>query len=107
MLNYDDHGYSQVYGQIEEIFRALRKDDIVQPYISDNDVRSSNNANDFGYKLYVSDIRYKKQLASAQPINVYFNFSENLPAGFFNYALVLTNKFVSISSDGQRHFDLI
>ena len=75
LLNFDDDDYAQGYHQIKEAFKALTKDDILQPYISEEDFRSSNAAaNDVGYNLY---------------------------------ALVLTNKLVSISSDGQRHFDLI
>ena len=33
LLNYDDDDYSQGYHQIKEAFRALTKDDILQPYI--------------------------------------------------------------------------
>ena len=51
--------------------------------------------------------KYQKILKNAQPIKVDFKFSENVPAGIYGYALVLTNKLVSKSSDGQRHFDLI
>ena len=32
-------------------------------------------------------------------------FSENILAGIHGYALVLTNKLVRVTSDGQRHFD--
>ena len=39
LLNYNDDDYSQVYGQIEEVFRASTKDDILQTYISDIDFR--------------------------------------------------------------------
>ena len=53
LLNYDDDDYNQGYGQIKEAFKALTKDDILQPYISDDDFRSSNNNNDVGYNLYV------------------------------------------------------
>ena len=42
ILKYDDDDYSQGYSQITEAFRALTKDDILQPYISDQDFRSSN-----------------------------------------------------------------
>ena len=56
-------------------------------------------------KNYVFDIRYQKKLQCAQPIKVDFKFSENLPAGTYGYGLVLANKLVSISSDGQHHFD--
>ena len=40
LLNYDDDDYNQGYGQIKEALKALTKDDILQPYISDNDFRS-------------------------------------------------------------------
>ena len=33
LLNYDDDDYSQGYHQIKEAFRALTKDDILQPYL--------------------------------------------------------------------------
>ena len=57
LLNYDDDDYSRSYFQIKETFRALTKDDILQPYISDQDFRSSNvTDDDVGYNLYVSDI---------------------------------------------------
>ena len=107
LLNSDDDDYNQAYGQIKKAFRALTKDDLLQLYISDNDFRSSNNINDIRYNLYVFDIRYQKSLEKAQPIKVEFKFSENVPAGIYRYALVLKNKRISISSDGQRHFDLI
>ena len=108
LLNYDDDDYSQGYHQIKEAFRALTKDDILQPYISDDNFRTSNAAaNDFGYNLYVFDIRYQKNFESAQPIKVEFKFDGVVPIDINGYALVLTNKLVSKSSDGQRHFDLI
>ena len=80
---------------------------MLQPYISDNDFRSSNNNNDIGYNLYVFDIRYQKNFENAQPIKVEFKFDGVVPAGIYGYALVLTNKKISSSSDGQRHFDLL
>ena len=101
LLNYEDDDYSQGYGQIKEAFKSSTKDDILQPYISDHDFRSSNDGNDFGYNIYAFDIRYQKNFENAQPVKVEFKFSENIPAGIYGYALVLTNKLISISSDGQ------
>ena len=106
-LNYDDDDYSQGYAQIKEAFKALTKDDILQPYISEDDFRSSNEGNNIGYNIYAFDIRYQKNIENAQAIKVEFKFSENIPAGIYGYALVLTNKLISISSDGQRMFDLV
>ena len=42
LLNYDDDDFSQGYGQIKEAFKALTKDDILKPYKTDDDFRSSN-----------------------------------------------------------------
>ena len=106
LLNYEDDDYSQGYGLIKEAFKALTKDDILQPYISEDDFRSSNEGNNFGYNICAFDVRYQKNFENAQPVKVEFKFSENIPAGIYGYALVLTNRLASISSDGQRMFDL-
>ena len=106
LLNNNDDEYSQGYGQIKEAFKALTKDNLLQQYISDNDFRSSNDGDNIGYKIYAFDIRYQKNFESSQPIKVEFKFDGVVPAGIYGYALVLTNKPISISSDGQRMFDL-
>ena len=108
LLNYDDDDFGQGYHQIKEAFKALTKDDILQPHISQDDFRTSNvAANGIGYNLYVFDIRYQKNFTNSQPIKVEYKFEGVVPNDINGYALVLTNKLVSISSDGQRHFDLI
>ena len=107
LLNYDDDDYSQGYGQIKEAFKTLTKDDILQTYISEDDFRSSNEGNNIGYNIYAFDIRYQKNSENAQPVKVEFKFSENIAAGIYGYALVLTSKLISITSDGQRMFDLV
>ena len=106
LSNYDDDDYSQGYGLIKEAFKALTKDDIIQSYKSEDDFRSSNEGNNIGYNIYAFDIRYQKNYENAQPVKVDFKFSENVPAGIYGYALVLTNKLISRSSAGQRMFDL-
>ena len=103
LLPYNGDDYSQGYGQIKE---ALVKDNSLQPYISDNDFRSSNDGNNIRYKIYAFDIRYQKNFESSQPIKVEFKFDGAIPAGIYGYALVLTNKLTFISSDGQRMLDL-
>ena len=66
LLNYDDDDCSQGYHQIKEAFRALTKDVILQPYISEADFRRSNVAvNDIGYNLYVFYIRYQKNFTNS------------------------------------------
>ena len=107
LLNYDDDDYSQGYGQIKEAFRALTKDNILQPYINEDDFRSDNNGNNIGYNIHVFDIRYQKNYQSGQSVKIEFKLDEVVPAGIYGYALVLTNRLVSISSDGQRMLDLV
>ena len=106
LLNYDDDDYSQGYGQEKEAFKDLTKDDILQPYISEDDLRSSNDGNNIGYNIYAFDIRYQKNFGNAQSVKVEFKLSENITARIYGYALVLANRLVSITSDGQGMFDL-
>ena len=97
----DVDDFSQRHGQIKEDFTALPKDDILQPSIIDHDFRSSNEGNDFGYILYIFNNGYEKNLESAQPIKLECKFPENIPAGVYGYAFVLTNTLFSIGSDKQ------
>ena len=106
LLYYNDYDYSQGYRQIREAFKTLTRDNILQPYISEHDFRSSNDDNDIGYNVYAFDIRYQKNSEKSQPIKVEFKFDGIVPAGLYSYVLVLTNRLISISSDGQRMFDL-
>ena len=106
LINHDDDDYCQGYGLIKEAFRGLTKDDILKPFISEDDFRSPNEGNNIGFNIYVFDIRYQKNFENSQPVKVEFKFSENIAAGIYGYALVLTNRLASISSDGQRMFDL-
>ena len=107
LLNYDDDDYSQGYGQIKEAFKALTKDNILQPYRSEDDFRSDNNGNSIGYNIHVFDIRYQKDYQSGQSVKIEFKLDNIVPAGVYGYAQVLTNRLVSISSDGQRMLDLV
>ena len=107
LLTYDDYEYCQGYGQIKEACRALTKDNIPQPYISEDDFRSDNNGNNIGYNINVFDIRYQKNYQSGQSVKIEFKLDKVVPAGVYGYALVLTNRLVSISSDGQRMLDLV
>ena len=48
LISYNDDDYSQGYGLIKEAFKALTKDDILQPYISENNFESSNDGDNVG-----------------------------------------------------------
>ena len=51
LLNYSDDYYSQGYGQIKEAFKAPTKGNILQPYISEDGFRSSNDGDNIGYNI--------------------------------------------------------
>ena len=106
LLNNDDDEYSQGYGQIKEAFKALTKADILKPYKTEHDFTSSNGGNNIGYIIYAFDIRYQNYFENAQPVKVEFKLSEYFPAAIYGDASVLTNRLASITSDGQRMFDL-
>ena len=51
-LNYDDGDCSKGSAQFKECFKALTKGDILQPYLSDDNFRSSNTRVDItGYEI--------------------------------------------------------
>ena len=55
--------------------------------------------------FYVFDLSKQKDHISSQPITLEFNFSAAIDVtDYIAYALVLTPKLISISSDVQRHF---
>ena len=109
LINHDDDECSQGSGQFKNTFTALTKNEILQTYIiSDQDFRSSNvRVDDIGYRFYIFDKRKKENFTTAQAIKVELNFDGVVPEDINEYALVLINKLVSVSSDGQRHFDSI
>ena len=106
LLNYNDDDYSQGYGQTKEAFKALTKHNILQPFITEDDYRSSNDGDNIGYNIHCFDIRYEKNDESGQSVKVEFKFDGVVPGRIYGYALVLTNRLISISSDGQTMFDL-
>ena len=108
LLNYDDGDCSQGYAQIKEVFRGLIKQDILQPYkIDRNFISSKTGLIEVGYNLYVFDIRYQQNSTASQPIKVEVKFNGVVSNDINRYALVLTNKLVSVSRDWQRQYDLI
>ena len=92
MLIHDGDCYSQGFGQINEAFQALTKDDILKAYISYHDSRSTkfNDAGEddktVGYVLYIFDIRNQKNLEGALPLKLEIKFTEEVPAGIYGYA---------------------
>ena len=106
-LIYNDDNFSQAYRQSEEVYRTLTKDKLLQLYIIEDDFSSSNDGDIDDYNIHAFDIRCQKNFERGPSVKVEFKLDGVVPAGMYGYALVLTNRLVSISSDGQRIFDLI
>ena len=52
-------------------------------------------------------MRYQQSFAASEPNKVEFKSHGVVPLDMNGYPLVSTNKLISISCDGQTHFDLI
>ena len=74
--------------------------------MSEDDCRSSNDGDNIGYNIHSFNIRYQKKFQSGQSVKVEFKLDGVVPAGIYGYDLVLTNRLVSINSDGQQKIDL-
>ena len=103
--------YSQAYDKIVSCFRYLAGNNILQIYITQKEFITPNNYPDNkpGYILNVFDFRHHQDYSSVQPIKERFDFRAAVPTAtnLIGYALLLTNKLVSVSSDGQRKLGLI
>ena len=71
----------------------------VKPYINHRTFKSN-------YRIYVFDTRYQSDHIVPQPIQVNFKFSAAV-ADVICHALVLTRKFISVKSDGNKMVDII
>ena len=78
LLRYDDDVYSQGYGQ-KKAFRAITKDIILEPYISEDDFRSSNDGDNIGYNKHCFDLRYQKNFENGQSVKVEFELDGVIP----------------------------
>ena len=83
LINYDDDDFSEGYGQIKEAFEVITKDDILQPYLTEDDLRSSFDGDAIGYNIHAFDVRYQKNFESAQTIKIEFKFGGVIPDGIY------------------------
>ena len=99
--DYDRDKYDQAYSEIENFYHLKSETNLLNPFIDLHKFRTN-------YNFYVFDLSKQKDQISSQPIKLENKFNAAFGvADYIAYALVLTPKLISISSDGQRHFDLI
>ena len=101
---------SQTYDTNVFCSKQFVKDKILQPYTTQKDFTISNNypEDNPSYNFYVFDIRHYQDFSSAQPTKVSFDFRPSVVVALklIDYAPLLTNKTLKISSDEQRQLDL-
>ena len=99
--DYDRDKYDQAYSEIENFYLLKIETNLLNPFIDLHKFRTI-------YNSYVFDLSKQKDNIASQPIRLEFKFNAAIDvADYIAYALVLTPKLISISSDGQRHFDLL
>ena len=99
--DYDRDKYDQAYSEIENFYLLKSETNLLSPFIDIHKFRTN-------YKFFVFDLSKQKDNIASPPIRLEFKFNAAIDvADFIAYALVLTPKLISISSDGQRHFDLL
>ena len=98
--DYNRDKYDQAYSESENFYHLNSETNLLNPFIDLNKFRTN-------YNFYVFDLSKQKDHIASQPIRLKFKFNAAIDvADYIAYALVLTPKLISISSDGQRHFDL-
>ena len=99
--DYDRDKYDQAYSEIENFYLLKSETNLLNPFINLHKFRTN-------FNFYVFDLSKQKDPIGSQPIRLEFKFNAAINvADYIAYALVLTPKLISISSDGQRHFDLL
>ena len=98
---YDRDKYDQAYSEIENFHILHSECNLLNPFFYLHKFRRS-------YNFYVFDLSKQKDQIASQPIRLEFKFNASFGVvDYIAYALVLTPKLISISSDEQRHFDLL
>ena len=99
--DYDRDKYDQAYSEIENFYHLKSETNLLNPFIDFHKFRRK-------YGFYVFDLSKQNDHIASQPIRLEFKYNAAIDvADYIAYALILTPKLISISSDGQKHFDLI
>ena len=101
-VDFTRNKYNEPYNEIRRFYKDYIKGE-GSPYISFKDFKEL-------YNIWVFDLRDQKYNPSSQPFSIEFKFMVGYDAVTNNYqatALVLSQKIISVSSDGQRQFDII
>ena len=100
---YDIDNYREAYQEIENFYRLHTETNLLRSFIDSHKFRTFD-------IFYVFDLSKQKDHIDSQPIrSIRLEFKFSAAVGvldYIAYTLVLTPKLISISSDGQRLFEL-
>ena len=99
-INYGTNNYNEAFKEIVSFnkdYNGLPHN--IKPYINHRTIKNN-------YRIYVFDTRYQRDHIGPQPIQLNFKFSAAV-ADVICHALVLTRKFIRVSSDGNKMVDII
>ena len=110
VCNYVVGKCSRAFGLIVSCSLHLAEINILQAYSTEKVFIYPNNYPEgnscFNFRIF--DIHHHQDFSSAQPIKVRCDSRLAVQAtNLFGFALLLTNELASVSSDGQRQFDLV
>ena len=98
-INYVTNNYNEAFKEIVNFNRDYNGlPHNIKPYINHRTFKSS-------YRIYVFDTRYQSDHIGPQPIQLNFKISAAV-ADVICHALVLTGKFISVNSDGNKMVDI-
>ena len=99
--DYDRKNYREPYLETETFYRQHSQTNLLNPVIDLNEFRTS-------FNFFVYKLSKRKGHIARQHIRIKFKFIAAIDVfDYIAYALVLTPKLTSVSSDGRRHFDFI
>ena len=99
-IDYGTNNYNEAFNEIVSFnkdYNGLPYN--IKPYINHRTFKSN-------YRIYVFDTRYQRDHIGPQPIQLKFKFSAAV-ADVICYALALTRKVISVSSDDIKMVDII
>ena len=101
-VDFERNKYNDLYNEVRRFYKDFIHGE-GSPYISFKDFREL-------YPFIIFDLRANKDMVSSQSVQAKFRFRAGYDAVGANLqaiGLLLTQKIISVSSDGQRQFDIV
>ena len=101
-IDFERNKYNDLYNEVRRFYKDFLHGE-GSPYISIKDFKEL-------YPFVIFDLRNQKDVVSSQSVQARFRFRAGYNAvdqNFQGIGLLITQKIISVSSDGQRQFDIV